>query len=104
MDEKHFDVDGSYNARFEIVKKRLDKAQIKDTTERITQEGKITIVYSHEADRQEYAQYIALLQNQHLLEDQVENFEVEDLQGVSGLQALRVRTVAAPVYASSSSR
>jgi hypothetical protein len=93
MDEKHFDVDGSYNARFETVKKRIDKAHIIDTNERITQEGKITIVYSNDADKQEYEQYIALLQAQHLLEDQVEDFEVEDLQGVSGLKALRVKTV-----------
>jgi hypothetical protein len=26
MDEKRFDVDGSYNARYEVVKKRIDKA------------------------------------------------------------------------------
>jgi len=25
MDEKRFDVDGSYNARYEILKKRIDK-------------------------------------------------------------------------------
>jgi hypothetical protein len=26
MDEKRFDVDGTYNARYEVVKKRIDKA------------------------------------------------------------------------------
>ena len=46
MDEKRFDVDGTYNARYEVVKKRVDKANIKGTEERITQPGKITIVYS----------------------------------------------------------
>lgn len=91
MDEKHFDVDGSYNARYEMVKKRLDKAFMKDTHERITQEGKITIVYANETDQQEYEQYLALLQAEHLLEGTVEHFEVEDLQGVSGLKALRVK-------------
>ena len=35
MDEKQFDVDGTYNARYEIVKKRVDKAYIKGTTERV---------------------------------------------------------------------
>ena len=93
MDEKHFDVDGSYNARFETVKKRIDKAYIKHTQERITQEGKITIVYSYDADRQEYESYIALLQKRNLLDETLENFEVEDLQGVSGLKALRVGIV-----------
>lgn len=50
MDEKQFDVDGTYNARYEIVKKRVDKAYIKGTTERVTQKGKISIVYSQKQD------------------------------------------------------
>jgi hypothetical protein len=40
MDEKRFDVDGAYNSRYEVIKKRIDKAYIKNTTERITQPGK----------------------------------------------------------------
>jgi hypothetical protein len=40
MDEKRFDVDGTYNARYEVVKKRIDKANIKGTKERITQKRK----------------------------------------------------------------
>jgi hypothetical protein len=31
MDEKRFDVDGAYNSYYEIIKKRLDKAHIKDS-------------------------------------------------------------------------
>ena len=31
MDEKQFDVDGTYNARYEIIKKRIDKSFIKGT-------------------------------------------------------------------------
>ena len=46
MDAKQFDVDGAYNARYEIVKKRIDKSYIKGTNERLTQPGKIAIVYS----------------------------------------------------------
>lgn len=90
MDEKRFDVDGSYNARFEIVKKRIDKAYIRDTSERITREGKITIVYSGDEQAGEYMGYISLLQSQGLLEDDIEQFDIEDLQGVSGLKGLRV--------------
>ncbi|MBW8682823.1 GAF domain-containing protein [Chitinophaga rhizophila] len=93
MDEKRFDVDGSYNARFEIVKKRIDKACIKDTNERITQSGKITIVYSNNAEEAEYLAYIGQLQLQSLLEGDIEQFEVEDLQGVSGLRAIRIKIV-----------
>ena len=29
MDEKIFDVDGAYNVRYEILKKRIDKIEIK---------------------------------------------------------------------------
>jgi len=91
MDEKRFDVDGTYNARFEIVKKRIDKAVIKNTTERLTAIGKLTIVYSNHEEEVEYKNYIRFLQSQKMLEDEVEMLEVEDLQGVSGLKALRVR-------------
>ena len=42
-DEKQFDVDGAYNIRYEIVKKRIDKAVIKGTGERLTQPHKIAI-------------------------------------------------------------
>ncbi|MDH3649722.1 MAG: GAF domain-containing protein, partial [Saprospiraceae bacterium] len=51
LDEKQFDVDGAYNARYEIVKKRIDKAHINGTDERLTQPGKIAIVYSNEAEQ-----------------------------------------------------
>jgi hypothetical protein len=91
MDEKRFDVDGSYNARFEIVKKRIDKAHIKDSTERIVQAGRIAIVYSSAVEEQEYLQYIRSLQARGLLGSQVEQFDVEELQGVSGLKVLRVQ-------------
>lgn len=91
MDEKRFDVDGSYNTRYEIVKKRIDKANIRNTTERITQPGKLTIVYSNDLEQQEYTRYIKTLQTEGLLDQQLEQYEVEDLQGVSGLKILRAK-------------
>jgi hypothetical protein len=91
MDEKRFDVDGTYNARFEIVKKRIDKAHIKGTTERIAETGKITIVYTGEAEENEYREHIHALQRLNLVHNEVETLEVEDLQSISGLRALRVR-------------
>jgi hypothetical protein len=36
VDEKRFDVDGAYDIRYEIVKKRIDKARIRGTSERVT--------------------------------------------------------------------
>ena len=93
MDEKRFDVDGTYNARYEVVKKRIDKSNIKGTQERITQKGKITIVYSQHQEEMEYRKYIQLLQFKNILGTEIENFDVEDLQGVTGLKALRVAVV-----------
>ena len=90
MDEKRFDVDGTYNARYEVVKKRVDKASIKGTNERITQAGKIAIIYSQDEDEREYLKYISFLQYKKHLDSDVELLEVEDLQGVTGLKALRV--------------
>ncbi len=91
MDEKKFDVEGAYNARYEIVKKRIDKAFIKGTNERITAPGKITIIYSREQDVIEYHKYIHFLQSKGMLKKKtVEDHPLEDLQGISGLRALRV--------------
>ncbi len=90
MDEKQFDVDGTYNARYEIVKKRVDKAYIKGTKERVTQKGKISIVYSQKQDEREYLRYIKFLQSKHYLDTDVEIVELQDLQAVTGLKAIRV--------------
>jgi len=93
MDEKRFDVDGSYNARFEIIKKRLDKAHIKDTGERIVEAGKLTIVYSSDEEEAEYRGYLQALHLRNLVAEIVEIFDVEDLQGVVGLRAMRARFI-----------
>lgn len=55
-DEKRFDVEGAYNIRYQIVKKRIDKAFVKNTTERLTQPNKIAIVHftRHESSFLQY--------------------------------------------------
>jgi hypothetical protein len=88
-EERKFDVDGAYNIRYEIVKKRIDKVRIKETNERLTQPGKIAIVYSQAKDATEYMEYIEFLQNQNLLKPGIERHDLEELQGVVGLKALR---------------
>lgn len=93
MDEKRFDVDGTYNARYEVVKKRIDKANVKGTMERITQKEKITIVYSHNSEETEYLKYIQYLQFKKIIEPEIEKFDVEELQGVAGLKALRIKVI-----------
>ena len=89
-DERKFDVDGAGNIRYEIIKKRIDKVRIKDTNERFTQPGKISIVYMQPKDAEEYAEYIEFLQNQKLLKPGIEHHDLEELQGVVGLKGLRV--------------
>lgn len=91
LDEKRFDVAGAYNARYEIVKKRIDKVHIKDTDERLTCPGKISIIYSNPQDASTYERYILFMENKgYIVKGSLERMELEDLPGVSGLKALRV--------------
>ncbi|WP_430614955.1 GAF domain-containing protein [Flavobacterium sp. JP2137] len=90
MDEKRFDIDGSYHSRYEVIKKRLDKARVINTQERIVQPNKITIVYMNPSDRLEYLKYINYLQFKNVLLPHIEELTIENLQGIAGLQALRV--------------
>ena len=89
-DEKKFDVDGAYNIRYEIMKKRIDKAEVKGRGERLTQPGKIAIVFSQNSEAVEYMDYIDYLKSLKYLKNEIEELEVEDLQGIAGLKALRV--------------
>jgi hypothetical protein len=90
LDEKRFDVDGAYNVRYEVIKKRIDKALIDGTRERLTQPGRIAIIYSQPREAAEYREYIDYLAARGDLLPGVEELELETLQGVDGLRALRV--------------
>lgn len=89
-DEKKFDVEGGYNMRYEITKKRIDKAVIRGTKERLTKPGSIAIIYLKHEELTEYKKYINYLFTIEYLTGKAEKFELEDMQGVYGLQALRV--------------
>lgn len=90
LDERKFDVEGAYNIRYEIIKKRIDKALVKGSMERLNQPGKIAIVYSQQKEAREYLDFIQFLQNKNLLTQEVEDLELEEMQGVYGLKAIRV--------------
>jgi hypothetical protein len=92
MDEKRFDVEGAYNARYEIIKKRIDKAHINGTDERITCPGKIAILYVSDQEELTYTRYINYLEKKGYIEkDSTEFLEVENLQGIAGLKAMRIK-------------
>ena len=91
MDEKRFDVDGDYNVRYEILKKRIDKATIHKGKERLTLAGMVAIVYLHDRDREEYEDYLHYLRQAGYIDGAVEHHLLDPLQSVNGLRALRFR-------------
>jgi hypothetical protein len=92
-DERRFDVDGAESIRFEILKKRLDKVCISGTGERLTQPGYIAIVYLHEKEAAEYAEYIHHLQQKRYVCSDIERLQLDDVQGISGLKAIRLKLI-----------
>jgi hypothetical protein len=89
-DEKKFDVDGAYDIRYEIIKKRIDKATVKYTGERLTQPGKIAVIYNQAKVEEEYKMYFEYLASKNVIGNKVEELELEELPGANGLRALRV--------------
>ena len=90
FDEKRFDVDGAYDVRHEIIKSRLDKALIKGSGERLTQPGRIAVVYSNPSEGEGIQQHINFLISLGKLHDDLEILTLEDMPDVRGLKALRV--------------
>lgn len=90
MDEKRFDIEGNDDVRFELMKKRLAKAMVKNSGERLVQAHKLTIVYLNETDKNDYLNYISFLREQNYFTEKTEHLEIEDLQDISDLQALRL--------------
>ncbi len=90
FDEKRFDVDGAYDTRHQIILSRIDKALVRGMNERLTQPGKIALVYSRIEEWRELQRHIDFLQGLGYLTREVESLELDDLPGVMGLKALRV--------------
>lgn len=90
-DEKKFDVEGASGVRFELLKKRLDKACVKNSEERITQPDQIAVVYASEQEEAEYGRYIEYLAANRYVEPEPERLDVEDLPGATGLKMLRLQ-------------
>jgi hypothetical protein len=90
MDEKKFDVEGAYNIRYEIIKKRIDKSLIQKTKERLTQPGKVAIVFAHSNEEREYKTYLKYLESIGYIKQGIEVLDLAPVQGINGLRALRV--------------
>lgn len=95
-DETRFDVEGAAGVRFEMLKKRLDKACIKGTDERITQPDTVAVVVSTEAEAAEYRRFAAYLASAGWTDGAPAAHDVEDLPGASGLTLLRLSVRAEP--------
>ena len=91
--ERLFEVRGTRDTRYEIVKKRIDKAVDAQSQRRITQPGCLTLVYSTPEEWQEYQAYLRYLQREGWIDTEIEQGTVEPLQGVTGLKFARVRVL-----------
>ena len=92
MDEKRFDVEGNNDIRYEVIKKRIDKAFTKkNPSDRIVRQRFLTIVYLNTEDEKEYLTYIHFLQKQGYFSQEIEKLEIEDVQDITGLKAIRVQ-------------
>lgn len=91
-DEKRFDVHGANGMQYEMLKKRIDKALVADTGERLTQPGTLSVVYLQPRDHEKYYQLLLQLAGEKYLET-VEDLALAPMQGATGLRALRARVV-----------
>lgn len=83
-------MEGSYNIRYQVIKKRIDKVHVVPSGERLTQPNTIALVYFNKREADEYLEYIKYLQSKGLLKTGIEFLDLEELQGVTGLKAIRV--------------
>jgi len=90
-DEKRIEVDGSYNVRYAILKKRIDKATILGKPERLTMPGHISIVYAQDQEAAIYERHLGYLLKKGLIYPDWEYLDLEPPQGVEGLRALRAK-------------
>jgi len=89
-DERKFDVEGAYNIRYQMIKKRIDKVLIRNSQERLTQPDKLALIYFNKRDIEDYLPFVKYLQETGVLNTETEDLDLEDLQGLSGLKALRI--------------
>ena len=92
-DEKRFDVEGGYNIRYQIIKKRIDKALIENTKERLVQPDNVAIVFSNENIVSGIEKNLKEIAESGLIHPTFEYLSLEELQGVSELRAIRIKVI-----------
>ncbi|TDS17444.1 hypothetical protein [Sphingobacterium paludis] len=92
-DEKRFDVDGGYNVRYQVIKKRIDKVRIHNSSERLVKPGTVAIVYTSSMVEAELKELIDELIAEGVIIADVTYLELEELQDVIALRALRLQIV-----------
>jgi len=65
-------------------------SDVEGTSDRVTQPGKIAIIYRQSPEGREYRGYTEYLQNLGYLTSEVKELDLDELQGVQGLRSLRV--------------
>jgi hypothetical protein len=73
-----------------MIKKRIDKVLIRNSQERLTQPDKLALIYFNKRDIEDYLPFVKYLEETGVLKSETEDLDLEDLQGLSGLKALRL--------------
>jgi hypothetical protein len=92
-DERRFDVEGGYNIRYQMVKKRIDKVRIKNSKERLVRPNTLAIVFQGDTLEMEIGNLLTEVVASGLLKPDFEICTLEEIQGVSELQAVRADIV-----------
>lgn len=93
VDERRFDVEGGYNIRYQMVKKRIDKVQIKESKERLVRPGTLAIVFQGDTAEQEITDLLTEVAAMGKIKPHFEFCTLEEVQGVSELRAVRADIV-----------
>ena len=88
-DERRFDVEGGYNIRYQMVKKRIDKVHIKSSHERLVQPNTVAIVFQGETLESEIKKIVHEVVEMGLIVPSFELLDLEEIQGVNELRAVR---------------
>lgn len=92
-DERRFDVEGGYNIRYQMVKKRIDKTRIKNSGERLVRPNTLAIVFQGDMLGTEIGELLTEVAATGLLRSDFEFCTLEEIQGVSELRAARADIV-----------